>query len=238
MGLLTLCQEVADEIGVISPSSIIGNSDQTAKRLLAVANAEGKHLARARDWAILHREYTFETTAGTANYPVPADWLRPLGNTAWDRSTFIRLRGNKSPAQWQVLKSGLVASVGLCRNYRLIAGPLAGSILIDPTPGTTGDTLVIEYISANWAESAVGAGKPSFTDDTDNVRIDEEVFRLGLLWRARRALGFDYIDERADAEHALRMARTADINLPIIELAPSPVVFPANIPEGSWPDGT
>ena len=45
------------------------------------------------------------------------------------------------------------------------------------------------------------------------------MFRLGLLWRAKRVLRLDFADERADYDEAVRDAIKADLNLPIISAA-------------------
>lgn len=235
MSLLTFCQDVADEIGLVRPVSMIGSADVTARRLLQCAKAEGQALYRATDWTILHREYTFETTDGDSNYPVPDDWGRPLGNTAWDRSTLTEMRGSKSPVQWQRLQSSTLAASSFSRDYRIIAGPLAGSILVYPTPSATGDELVIDYISRYWCEDGAGNGKATFTDDSDEMRLDHELFRVGLMWRAKRVLGLDYADDRADYDVLLRSTIVGDMALPITNAAgPGRYNPAANVPEGSW----
>ena len=220
MTVLSIAQAVADEIGVTRPSSLVGNSDLTAKRLLASAKAEGQALYRCHKWSILHREHTFETTASVDNYALPDDWGRPIGDTAWDQTMFRRMYGNRTPAQWQAWKSGLAASAGITRRYRVLAGPLAGSILIDPVPSATGDDLVIEYVSKFWCEDSEGTGQADIAADTDDIRLDHELFRLGLLWRARKTLGLDYADDRLDYERAVAKAKVADFNLPTIHSAP------------------
>lgn len=236
MTFLSICRDVADEIGVVAPGFVVGNPDLTAKRLFQVGKAQGQSQARAHNWSILHREHEFETTADEANYAVPEDFYKVLGpGVAWDRTNLRELRGNQTPAEWQRLKSSLVASNSFRRNYRLAAGPLAGSIIIDPTPASTGDELLIEYLSLYWCEDADGNGQATLAADTDEIRLDHELFRLGLLWRAKRVLGLDYMDDRADYDVALRAEIIADTNLPIVNTAGLRMYRPgANIPDGSW----
>lgn len=63
--LLTLCQDVAGDIGLSIPSAIIGNADETATRLLAQAKKAGEMLARKPQggWVSMIREYDFLTAA-------------------------------------------------------------------------------------------------------------------------------------------------------------------------------
>lgn len=68
MTLLTICTQVASKIPVAAPSSIIGNSDETAQLLLACAQDEGEALARRPQggWVAMIQEHTFQTVATSA----------------------------------------------------------------------------------------------------------------------------------------------------------------------------
>lgn len=70
MSLLSICQAVAQSIPIAAPSAIVGNSDETAILLLALANEAGEALARKPDggWVDMIREYDF-TTAALAQQP-------------------------------------------------------------------------------------------------------------------------------------------------------------------------
>ena len=56
MTLLTICQDAAKEIGVPSPTSVVGSSDTTNVQLLAAANRVGKDLVTGYDWEVLIKE--------------------------------------------------------------------------------------------------------------------------------------------------------------------------------------
>ena len=67
--LLQLAQQVCDEIGITRPSSVIGNTEQQVRQLLAFCNKLGRDLVREYEWRRLTLENVFETTAargGTA----------------------------------------------------------------------------------------------------------------------------------------------------------------------------
>jgi hypothetical protein len=63
--LLSLCQDVAADVGLSVPAAIIGNQDETATRLLAQAKKAGEMLARKPQggWVAMIREYDFTTAA-------------------------------------------------------------------------------------------------------------------------------------------------------------------------------
>lgn len=65
MSLLTVCQQAMGEIGLPQPSTIVGNPDQFAIQLLALANRAGKELAEDADaagyWQMLRKQYVFQT---------------------------------------------------------------------------------------------------------------------------------------------------------------------------------
>lgn len=65
MSLLSICANVANDLAIAAPLSIIGSTDETAVRLLAQAQRAGESLARKPQggWVDSIREYTFTTAA-------------------------------------------------------------------------------------------------------------------------------------------------------------------------------
>ena len=236
MSLLTIAQDVVDEIGLVRPSALVGEVGLTERRLLAAAKAEGEHLYRAHDWSILQKEHVFTTEADDDNYAVPEDFGRLITETVWDREAYRKMRGSLSPQQWQFQRSALVSNTALRRRFRIVVGQQAGSVLIDPVPTAADEELVYEYVSKFWCSSSAGTAKATWSVDSDLFLIDDELFRAGLLWRMKRSLGQVYADERADAEDLLRKAIVADLALPVMNLNPPHVPWPQGlVPEGDWP---
>ena len=69
MSLLSICSNVANDLALAAPSSIIGNPDETAIRLLAAAQFEGEALARKPEngWVVMILEHDFTTSATASN---------------------------------------------------------------------------------------------------------------------------------------------------------------------------
>ncbi|OYV46869.1 MAG: hypothetical protein B7X10_04675, partial [Burkholderiales bacterium 21-58-4] len=233
------------------PTAIVGNNDETATLLLALANDAGDELSRRPQggWVSMIREYDFTTAAlaaqpgtianvggvavisglsstagvspsiwlasgfgvpnnaivtavtsstvtlnvpatstgsgsfalGQSDYPLPADFQRPIDNTFWDRSQFWSMRGPQSPQQWQLYKSSVIGRASIQRRYRFRsirspAGvPMGQYLSIDPLPLDNGSQLVFEYVSNGWCESATGTPQSSWQADTDTGVLDESI---------------------------------------------------------------
>src|SRR5919108_5918930 len=120
MTLLSICQGVTNDIGISKPTTIISNTEETARRLLGAAQAAGKSLAKAHNWLALVTEYTFSTVDSTEDYDLPSDFSHLENQTLWDRTNFEEMRGPLSAQQWQEYKSSILAStVTTWKKYRI-----------------------------------------------------------------------------------------------------------------------
>jgi hypothetical protein len=65
MSLLSICTEVCGDLALAVPGTIVGNTDETATRLLAAAQLAGESLARQPEngWVDMITEYDFVTSA-------------------------------------------------------------------------------------------------------------------------------------------------------------------------------
>lgn len=197
MSLLTLAQAVAQEAGFPTPGQIIGNSDDTAVLILALANRSGNVLAQ-RPWERLQKEYTFSLVASQAAYDFPTDLGYFQDYTLWDRTQLWALRGGLTAQEWQRYKSGILSTTPWQR-FRV----KLNQIYIDPTPSTT-DSMVIEYVSKNWISDSTGVTfRSQFVADADLTLIPEEVLKMDVLWRFLARKGLAYAEERDQAERYL-----------------------------------
>ncbi|MGC3959570.1 MAG: hypothetical protein QM813_16970 [Verrucomicrobiota bacterium] len=195
MTLLSVCQAVAGNAGFAVPSTIVGNTDDTAVILLRLANRAGMTLAR-KPWSELQTEYAFSTVASTASYALPSDYGWFINDTAWDRTNYWNIRGSLSPQMWQIYKSGLAAASPRSR-FRVKLGRL----YIDPTPSST-VSMVIEYVSNKWVTDGVTT-YTSYTADSQTSIFDEYAIELDLTWRFLARKGLAYAEEKAEAEREI-----------------------------------
>jgi hypothetical protein len=337
--LLTLCQSAAATAPVAVPQAIVGNNDETAILLLALANDAGDELARRAPggWVSMIREFNFQSVAvlpqhgtvanvgnsavisglsgielvspdlwiaagtgipnnaiirlveppitmstptpnkitlslkssvtgagtfqfGQANYPLPADFDRPVDNTFWDRSRYWAMRGPLSPQQWQIYKSSVIGRASIQRRFRFRSvysqggTQVGGSIgtegvgdvpafrtflSIDPTPFDDGAQFVFEYVSAGWCQSMDGIPQNSWRADTD-VSVDptfEYLIRLSLKYRLLRRLGLSYNEELDEYERQVSKALATDGGAPILNMTPMDglhLIGPFQLPETGY----
>lgn len=229
MSLLTACQACIKETGVGAvPSTIISNTDATAVQLNALAERAAKYLMR-RNWQKMVREHTITTVATTATYALPSDWARYISETAWDATNYWPMRGSLDPQMWTALKRGIVTIASGRKQFR-VYGNL---VQIIPTPDTSDESLIIEYLrNTPWTDSTGVTYRTAATADADITVFPEVLLELELIWRWKREKGLSYADERKDADDMTALLFAQDTPAPIIDYgtSPTPPYLP-NVPE-------
>jgi len=109
MSLLSLCQIVASQIPIAAPTSIVGNTDETAVMLLALAQDAGEALARKPDqgWVDQVREYDF-TTASVPQQSGTITNSGPGGVAVISGLTFGSPANPVSSSGWYAFGTGVV----------------------------------------------------------------------------------------------------------------------------------
>lgn len=172
MTLLSICNNVAGEVGIDPLSIVVGNSSDDAVKLLRYANKAGLALALSFDWADLIQERTFTAIAGeTQTGILPADFGRFIPETFWNRSVPNRVMGPVSSPEWANLKAA--PYTGDVRKFIRRASSLQ---VIPVFAG--GEALAFEYQSKNWCQSAALVGQSAWAADTDTAIIDEELITM------------------------------------------------------------
>lgn len=232
MSLLTVVQKSAARLGLAEPDSVISNTEQNAVTLLSFANQEGIELARRATWQALTKEQTFVTVAAAAQTSsIPSDFEWYIPETMFNRTSRRRVVGPLSSEEWQQIQSSLITRVNPAFRIR------GNTILITPTP-TAGNTVAYEYISNQWCESSGGTDQSAWAADTDVGLLDEELMTLGIVWRWKKAKGFDYSEEfrtyelqvaqkilRDGSKQRLSMDRVPADRVPHAPQTPETIVF-------------
>lgn len=233
MTLLSMLQDVADEVGIPRPSAIVGNTSNDVRQLLAIANREGKSLAQRYPWQESVKEATFTTVAaelqGTLESIAPGfNW--DLYETMWNRDQQVPVNGGLLPQEWQFLKSSVVS--GPYSEFRI----RDKNLYMYPAP-TAGETVAFEYVSTYWCSDSTGATSQNrWAADDDIGILPEDLMTIGIVWRWKKAKELDYSEEFRDYEMQVsnRMARsggarTIDLSNDCKRLAPAVI-----IPVGNW----
>lgn len=237
MTLLTICQNVADTVTIAKPGAIVGINRDDTRKLLVCAKQAGQDLYRSHNWVALQTEHTFSTADGTADYSLPSDFGRLIGDTVWDRSNYWDMRGGLSPQEWQLAKSSILSdSVTTRKRYRIrnVSGTVKFSI--DPTPDAV-ESLVFEYVSKNWCETSGGTGQSTWSADTNVGVLDEYLLELGTLWRFLKRLGMAYGDEAEEYKREVDRAIARDGGSRVLRLNEKSrlsLIGPQNIPDTGY----
>lgn len=215
MTLLSVAQDVTDVIGLTRPMAVITGNDQLARQILGLARKTLEELGHM-DWPQLEIPYTFATVNGQAQYDLPTDFDREVGDSVYIASQYQSLRGSLTPSDWQRQKSGMQSNLG---RYKFRIFGLPPKINLTPTPGLV-ENIVMEYQTTYRVQQADASYKNTFMLDTDVSLISEELLKKGLEWRLRRAKGLDYSEEFDDYEMA-RAQRLAQA----LSMGSTPVAF-------------
>lgn len=203
-----LLLDAADELGVqhewTSVFSAYNEGDTSDVKLRRSLTKACQYLAKSLDWEIITAEQTFTTVAGEEQTSWrPADFLRFVPDTLWNRSGNLPIVGPLSPGQWQQYKAGYIIPTYpayFVRSKRLyLASP----------PGA-GQTIAFEYITNAIGENAAGDRISTFTADTDVPLWDDELLTLGVIANYRQIERMEYASDKLAFELCLTNNYKAD----------------------------
>lgn len=204
MTLKTLINDAQDILSLPTSSVVVSSTDPNVRMLKTLANREGKILARAYPWQAITTEQTFTSVAATIQTgAVPTDYDRIINKSMFNRTQQRRCTGPLDPEEWQSQQALTTSLLTDAFRFR------GDDILITPTP-EAGDTYAYEYVSKNWCQSAGGTGQDAWAADDDTAKLDEELILLGVIWRFRKARGFDYSEEFNTYEFEVAQAKMRD----------------------------
>jgi len=179
LSLLSICTRALDEVSSFNvPSTIIGNTDDVAKTLLAAAYKVGEELVRDYAWQEMGRTATVTTVASTSLYDLEDDYDRLASDTMWDFSTSRYMAGQTTGREWAAItNSGITSSVTY--RWRLFGG----QIQVTPTPSSV-FTFNYEYLSKVYATDSTGATErvDGWVADTDLSILPADLLIHGVRY--------------------------------------------------------
>lgn len=235
--LLDIVQNVCESVGIKSPNSVIGNTDENIVQLLRLANREGVRLARRTSWQELTKHVTFTQAAAASQGTLDSsgilsddDFGYIVEGSMWNRTTQLPILGNVNSRMWETLQAFPVT--GPYQQYRIYGNTL----YFDPAGANATDTIAFAYISKFWCESSGGTGQKAWAADTDVPILDDELIELGLEWRWYKAKGLDYAESFNEYEREVinvigRNDGKTDISL---DGSPQHRVPGVMVPQGNW----
>lgn len=209
----------------------LGSSDANILQLVQLVTDLGQDLSRDWSWSHLQKEHTFNTADGTASYALPADFIRFVDQTAWNRTTDLPLLGPVNAQQWQALK-GRATSVTSPATFRIF-GDL---FYIYSTPTAT-EAIHYEYGSSYWVDAGGGtvgdAVAPSVA--ASSLLFDSRLLVEGLrmYWKRAKGMGFDPVA----FDVLVSKAKGRDGAAPVLSLTGSngiKLIDETNLPVTGW----
>lgn len=234
MALLDMIQDISDEIGLTRPIAIVSSTDQTVRTVLALANREGKILAKRWAWQAMVKTATWTTLAaqsqGTVETLAPG-FAYMLNETQWLRGQRRPMGGPISAQGWEQLLG--TTALGPYPSYRI----LADQFQMQPIPAA-GVSAAFEYVSRNWCQSNASVGQSKWASDTDTGILSEDLMGLGIQWRFKKSKGFAYDEDFRDYEEQVTAAisreggrRTLTLDGNYGDYNPKNSIL---VPDGNW----
>lgn len=188
MSLLTICEKLAENVGLEVSDQIISSTKREWAEAVTMSNSVGAELARRVDFGILHRSTALVGNGSDQTYDIGAEFSRiiPGIGVTYNGSTVRPL----TQAEW----ASLVPVLGVPR-YFLLEGR---NLQLWPFLGS-GLNASVRWQSKYWCSN----GSAEWVADTDTSLIDEDLMVKGLIVRWRRQKGMEYGDYEAEYEATL-----------------------------------
>ena|SRR5687767_1130830 len=202
MTLLANVQDAARLAKIDVPSSVIGNTDETAALLLGLSNRGGRSIAKRYAWQALQVVAALTTLAASSQGALPANFDRIIPDTMWNTTRRRKVFGPLDAQEWAEISATVTTMVDPAFQIR------AGNIYMTPTPAA-GEAVIYTYASTLWVDNG-GADATAYDADTNTTVFDDELLVLDLVWRYRHNRGLDFEPDRLEFERRLADAITLD----------------------------
>jgi hypothetical protein len=176
---------------------------------------------------------TVSLTFGKTKYSIPADYARMINRTQYDKSRRWALAGPATAQEWEWLQSSYI-STGPRIRYRIFGGYIQTWPVI-----ATNDLISFEYVSNGYAiDFTTGAGKTSFTADTDTYVWPDRLMQLAVKWRYLNQRGFDSTSAFSEYEALYGIAKATDAGASTLSMggsgSGSVLINIQNIPDSGY----
>ena len=165
-------------------------TDGNYAMLVELLNTLGDDLNNKHDWTQFVKECTITTAGNATSYALPADFHEMMDQTGWNRSMRLPIVGPLTGQEAQYLKARL-GNVIINLAFRI-----EGNLMVFPIAPANGQTVVFEYISAYWVQTAASSTGPdagAATSATDTVLYDPDLMVAGLKLAFLENKGFDTV---------------------------------------------
>lgn len=210
---LEILQDAADEVGV-NRTLVSGNSgdlsdNSQARQLYSIGHRTIISLKREHDWERMIKQGSIAFVLDQLIYDLPSDFLRFRSDTMWDRDNNRKVNFPIDSVRWAHIK-GWVSNVEITRQVRLYGGHL--HLYQAPTLAESGQELHFEYVSKNIAGTDIDnltLELPSA--DATTVGLPADLVSLGIIWRYRKAKGYEWQDYFREYNKEMQAAKSQEV---------------------------
>ena len=185
MTLLTVVKDVCAAVGVLQPQSVFTNitGNRTMQEMVALANEMAQRIAYdTRDWTRLRTTQTYTGDGVTTAFDLPANYKRMLltANVWRSTSTQQPMMFIPDPDEWIMRRAA--EQTDAWGEWTMMGGQMH----IHPALGAD-ETAFFAYLDKNCVTLNAGGFGDTFVNDADTFRLDERVFKLGMIWQWKNA---------------------------------------------------
>lgn len=215
----TIISQAARELSLVSAditNPYASTNDPNILLLTSLLTSAGKDIIREHNWSQSLLLKTFTTGAGTSTYDPPADFIRMVNQTGWNRTSRFPLGGPLSPQEWEfITATGNGITTRLLFRFRNRKMEFVNGA---STPGS--QTVAYWYMSSYWVqatgETAGNKAKP--TAATDTILFDSHLMVQALKLKYREEKGFDTTAAQRNYDRALAAVMRDDQPAPVLSL--------------------
>jgi hypothetical protein len=206
--MTTVLEVVEQAARDCSISKIVGLTTSTTETALMLRDKLNETVEELLDRLDLPYPITvdFEVVGtGVETYALPSDFIRTTRDdeAVYEKTAFRRccipIASNGS---WTHLKQ--FGASGSARYYRVTGDESSGFQISFYRPLSANQTVVVSYVSKNWAKNAA-TPKSTWSLPDDVLLLPAALVRLGVIWRVKAKKGMVYSD--VQAEYEIRVSR-------------------------------
>lgn len=209
---LAIVQSFCRLSNVPVPTALYGATDPSVLQLTEALYSALADLRQAACFEVQKQKYSFSTEASRAQYPLPANFYKPIPQTHYNQSTDLQLiHASDSDMAYMLYGNGGDESEYSFRIFGPdVARTTLGQMELHPTPSSI-VTLSFEYINANLVLPATWTAADSdlyetIGADTYVVPFDYDLVLLGLSAKFRNPTGGDWQSAEAEFQRKISAA--------------------------------
>lgn len=204
MTVLSVAKDVCKVIGLAEPDALVSSTSREYVELAETMQEMADRIAEGHEWQVLSRIATITGDGTEEDHDLPTDYDRMLVKSqVWSSSLETPLSPISDLDEWLGMD---VQSFDFVINAWTIYG---GQMHIKPALAS-GVTAKYYYQSNLIFQPTSGANKAAFSSDDDTFRLDEGLWKLGVIYQWRMNKGQPYAENMADYEERKARLVTRD----------------------------